>query len=48
MKGWYIRDNGDYKEFICKNCGHVHDVPYETCPDCGNYSGGNDNENDKA
>lgn len=38
MRGWYIRDRGDEKTYICKACGREHDVPYDTCPDCGNRS----------
>lgn len=42
MKGWYIRDRDDVKVYICKNCGHQHDVPYNVCPDCGNGEKGED------
>lgn len=38
MRGWYIRDRENEKTYICKACGRSHDVPYDTCPDCGNRS----------
>lgn len=31
---WRIEKHGE-DVFICKNCGHHQDAPYEKCPDCG-------------
>lgn len=34
MKNWYVVDREDEKYYVCKSCGHSHDVPYAVCPDC--------------